>query len=579
LCPDTVKTFYNIIKRFSLSRILLGGSLIFLRTRLIVGICGSLLSQELIVEWELISVGSGEIVITFILDFMSLMFLGLVRLIAGRVVLYSSSYMSGEVYFSRFQLVLIRFIGSIYLLILRPNTIRLLLGWDGLGVTSYLLVIFYQRPKSYNAGIITALTNRIGDVGLLVIVGISVSMGSWRYIYYSFETRVFRGGLIIILILSACTKRAQVPFSSWLPAAMAAPTPVSALVHSSTLVTAGVFLLIRFNVLLCNLRSRWFLCFGGALTIIIAGLSAINEIDIKKIIALSTLRQLGVIIITLGANIPLLSFFHLLSHAYFKAILFMCAGSIIHRISDYQDIRTMRLAMARSPLTLSVFFTANLRLSGLPFLRGFFSKDLVLEAITMMGPSLIIFFALFLGTLLTVAYSCRVTFLLVKGTLESRSQSFSYDRDIWIIRGTIILLPFRILSGYILNRILFRDLQTSFFPSWLKFFILTAILLGGFFRAYRFINQILSSSSVIKIFLSTMWFIPITFRPAASGMILPFSKRRWKVRDTSWVSLLSYAYLTRLNQSAGKPALVFGRGYRLNSTMLILPVLLLLIRV
>jgi len=579
LCPDTVKTFYNIIKRFSLSRILLGGSLIFLRTRLIVGICGSLLSQELIVEWELISVGSGEIVITFILDFMSLMFLGLVRLIAGRVVLYSSSYMSGEVYFSRFQLVLIRFIGSIYLLILRPNTIRLLLGWDGLGVTSYLLVIFYQRPKSYNAGIITALTNRIGDVGLLVIVGISVSMGSWRYIYYSFETRVFRGGLIIILILSACTKRAQVPFSSWLPAAMAAPTPVSALVHSSTLVTAGVFLLIRFNVLLCNLRSRWFLCFGGALTIIIAGLSAINEIDIKKIIALSTLRQLGVIIITLGANIPLLSFFHLLSHAYFKAILFMCAGSIIHRISDYQDIRTMRLAMARSPLTLSVFFTANLRLSGLPFLRGFFSKDLVLEAITMMGPSLIIFFALFLGTLLTVAYSCRVTFLLVKGTLESRSQSFSYDRDIWIIRGTIILLPFRILSGYILNRILFRDLQTSFFPSWLKFFILTAILLGGFLRAYRFINQILSSSSVIKIFLSTMWFIPITFRPAASGMILPFSKRRWKVRDTSWVSLLSYAYLTRLNQSAGKPALVFGRGYRLNSTMLILPVLLLLIRV
>jgi len=127
---------------------------------------------------------------------------------------------------------------------------------------------------------------------------------------------------------------------------------------------------------------------------------------------------------------PLLSFFHLLSHAYFKAILFMCAGSIIHRISDYQDIRTMRLAMARSPLTLSVFFTANLRLSGLPFLRGFFSKDLVLEAITMTGPSLVIFFALFLGTLLTVAYSCRVTFLLVKGARESRSQSFSYDRDI-----------------------------------------------------------------------------------------------------------------------------------------------------
>ena len=150
----------------------------------------------------------------------------------------------------------------------------------------------------------------------------------------------------------------------------------------------------------------------------------------KKIIALSTLRQLGVIIIALGANMPILSFFHLLSHAYFKAILFICAGSIIHRIRDYQDIRTIALALTRSPLTLSIFFRANLRLSGLPFLRGFFSKDLILEAITIRGPRIVLFLALFFGTLLTVAYSCRVTFLLTKRRIESSSQSFSYDRDL-----------------------------------------------------------------------------------------------------------------------------------------------------
>jgi len=559
-----------------LSSALLGGGLICFRLLLITIICGSLLTQELVIEWELISVGRSQVIITLILDFMSLMFLGLVRLIAGRVVLYSTSYICGEFYFSRFQIVLIRFIGSIWLLILSPNTIRLLLGWDGLGVTSYLLVIFYQRPKSYNAGIITALTNRIGDVGLLVIVGMSVSIGSWRYLFYSFQTNLFRGGLIVILILSACTKRAQMPFSSWLPAAMAAPTPVSALVHSSTLVTAGVFLLIRFNLLLCDLRSSWWLCFVGALTMIIAGLSAINEIDMKKIIALSTLRQLGVIIITLGANMPILSFFHLLSHAYFKAILFICAGSIIHRIRDYQDIRTIALALTRSPLTLSIFFRANLRLSGLPFLRGFFSKDLILEAITIRGPRIVLFLALFFGTLLTVAYSCRVTFLLTKRRIESSSQSFSYDRDLWIIQGTSFLLPFRILGGFLLNNILFRDLQTSFFPFWLKLFILTAILLGAIIRTYVFSSGILSSMSPIKAFLSTIWFMPVTFRYGASGTVLPFSKKRWKVRDASWIQLLSYVYLSNLNQSSGKTTLVSAGGYRLNSIMLILPVLLFL---
>jgi len=149
--------------------------------------------------------------------------------------------------------------------------------------------------------------------------------------------------IVIVIILSACTKRAQMPFSAWLPAAMAAPTPVSALVHSSTLVTAGVYLLIRINILLVNLQLLEGLIFLGTCTILIAGGAAILEIDIKKIIALSTLSQLGVIIIVLGAGSPILSYFHLLSHAFFKAILFICAGLVIHNIKDYQDIRKMGL--------------------------------------------------------------------------------------------------------------------------------------------------------------------------------------------------------------------------------------------
>merc|ERR1712002_1066430 len=146
-----------------------------------------------------------------------------------------------------------------------------------------------------------------------------------------------------LIVLSACTKRAQIPFSAWLPAAIAAPTPVSALVHSSTLVTAGVYLLIRINIFLVNTTASTVLIITGTLTIFMAGCAAILEIDIKKVIALSTLSQLGVIIIIIGAGAPVLAYFHLLSHAFFKAILFICAGIIIHNIKDYQDIRKIRI--------------------------------------------------------------------------------------------------------------------------------------------------------------------------------------------------------------------------------------------
>merc|ERR1712183_108276 len=162
-----------------------------------------------------------------------------------------------------------------------------------------------------------------GDVGLLVSIAIILVYGNWRFLLLT-NTRLNLSLLLLrIIIISACTKRAQIPFSAWLPAAIAAPTPVSALVHSSTLVTAGVYLLIRINFLLVQTRMGEILMVLGTMTIIMAGLAAILEIDIKKVIALSTLRQLGVIIIILGGGCPTLAYFHLLSHAYFKAILFI----------------------------------------------------------------------------------------------------------------------------------------------------------------------------------------------------------------------------------------------------------------
>lgn len=241
------------------------------------------------------------------------------------------------------------------------------------------------------------------------------------------------------------------PFSAWLPAAMAAPTPVSALVHSSTLVTAGVYLIIRIDSILVGLLSSQILVFMGSMTIFMAGLAAINEIDMKKIIALSTLRQLGVMIITLGINSPMLAYFHLLSHAFFKAILFMCAGLIIHNIKEYQDIRIMGSCQVSLPVTSSVIIIANLRLCGLPFISGFYSKDMILELILIDNIRLFIFSILFMGTGLTVMYSCRLRLLTGSGFIKSEVGFNNQEKDSFMLSGILILLPFSIGGGMVLS--------------------------------------------------------------------------------------------------------------------------------
>merc|ERR1711894_869493 len=223
-------------------------------------------------------------------------------------------------------------------------------------------------------------------------------------------------------------------------------TPVSALVHSSTLVTAGVYLIIRLNFIFCNSKRSRFLLFIGIITILLAGAAAILEIDIKKVIALSTLSQLGVIIIILGGLEPILSFFHLLSHAYFKAILFICAGIIIHNIKDYQDIRKIRIILSNIPITIRVM-VANLSLCGLPFLRGFYSKDIILETIIISRIRLIMFIIMIMATFFTAAYSCRISFLLATSFTAKDCIYISDDNDYLIIRGIVFLFPFSIIGG------------------------------------------------------------------------------------------------------------------------------------
>ena len=471
---------------------------------------------------------------------MSLLFIRLVILISGSVIIFSNSYIRSEKFFSRFIILVLFFILSIFLLILSPNLIRLLLGWDGLGVTSYLLVIFYQSNKSYNAGILTAITNRLGDVGLLISISILMYIGSWTYIYINFNSNTVSNLFICLIIGSAITKRAQIPFSAWLPAAIAAPTPVSALVHSSTLVTAGVYLLIRINIIIININMSNILILIGMLTMLIAGITAIIEIDIKKIIALSTLRQLGIIIIILGAGSPVLSFFHLISHAFFKAILFICAGLIIHNIKDYQDIRKIGFSHINLNFSISVIIIANIRLCGLPFLRGFYSKDLIIEIIFIKGKNIFIIFMLLFGTILTVIYSCRLNFLVAINFIKIEPYFFIREISKDILLGITLLLPFSIIGGILISWNIIRANKLIFLPAWIKLSIILVIISSGVLFYYIYINVSKTSKNGAMWFFRNIWFLPISVNIRLTNFFLTYSIISFKKLEISWVELIVF---------------------------------------
>ena len=495
---------------------------------------------EILIEWEVIILNSCIIHIIMIFDIISLYFLRLVRLISGSVIIFSTSYMIKEKFFSRFILLVFIFIMSIFLLIISPNIVRLLLGWDGLGVTSYLLVIFYQRNKSYNAGIITAITNRIGDVGLLISISILIFLGSWNFIYINFYRNNFSNFLIFLIIISACTKRAQIPFSAWLPAAIAAPTPVSSLVHSSTLVTAGVYLLIRINIIIIEINIRKYLFLLGILTIVIAGITALIEIDIKKIIALSTLRQLGIMMIVLGIGNPILSFFHLISHAFFKAMLFICAGIIIHNIKDYQDIRKIGFSYTNIHFCISIMIIANISLCGLPFLRGFYSKDFIIEIILIKGKNIFFLFLIIFGTILTVIYSCRLNLLISINFIKVESYYFIRENSLHIIIGIIFLLPFSIIGGIIISWNLIRSSKIIFIPLWIKSIVFVLILFSIYL--YLYIYKYISTyyKNILIFFFRNMWFLPNSVNLSIRYFFLNNSFIIFKYIEISWSEIIIF---------------------------------------
>nr|YP_010481707.1 NADH dehydrogenase subunit 5 [Psychophora sabini]UVU20399.1 NADH dehydrogenase subunit 5 [Psychophora sabini] len=500
----------------------------------------------LFLEWELISFNSVSIVMSILLDWMSLLFMMFVFLISSVVIYYSKSYMSSELNLIRFIILVLLFVFSMILLIISPNMISILLGWDGLGLVSYCLVIYYQNLKSYNAGMLTALSNRIGDVLILMIICWMMNYGSWNYIFYlEFMKNDYSMMLVsLMVILAAMTKSAQIPFSSWLPAAMAAPTPVSSLVHSSTLVTAGVYLLIRFNMLLLDTFFLKILLLLSSLTMFMAGISANYEFDLKKIIALSTLSQLGLMMSILSMGIPILAFFHLLTHAMFKALLFMCAGVIIHMMNDMQDIRFMGGISFYIPMTCLCMNISNMALCGVPFLSGFYSKDMILEMMSFSNFNFLIFMLYYISTGLTMFYSIRLTMYLMINDFNLITVFNLYDEDYVMLKSMMVLLMMSLISGSVLMWMIFYYPYMIYLPFYMKMMVIYISVMGLLLGLLVSNMKIYSTNKFLltynlSFFLCFMWFMPNLSTYGLTYHFLNYGQKLMKNMDLGWSELYS----------------------------------------
>lgn len=510
--------------------------------------------KVILLEWRIITLAQTPIIITVILDPLGIIFSMTVLFISANVLRFSTIYILGDKYKDRFTILVLLFILSINLLIFLPHFIILLLGWDGLGIVSFILVIYYQNSKSLAAGIITALTNRVGDVILLLAIAWTLNQGHWLIINI-WESPILKYQVITIII-AAITKRAQIPFSRWLPAAIAAPTPVSALVHSSTLVTAGVFLIIRFYNFLHSLPYfNSIILFIAVSTIFIAGLRATTECDIKKIIALSTLSQLGIIITRIGLNAPNLAYFHIVTHALFKALLFICAGAFINEHLHTQDLRWMGNLYIQIPTASACITLANLALCGFPFIAGFYSKDLIIEAAININHNLFIVIVAFIRLGLTSFYSIRFSLAVLWG--PNLSNPFTRIKEnIEIIEPTILLGILSIFAGRIIRWIILLTNDTFILPTIIKLLPIIIITIGLILAWILNTNTITNKSSIILHSIShyascIIWFLV----PLSTQFIIkaPLASAHQYIKsiDQGWLEILSGqgAFLTATSQS------------------------------
>nr|YP_010373186.1 NADH dehydrogenase subunit 5 [Cadlina koreana]UPI11652.1 NADH dehydrogenase subunit 5 [Cadlina koreana] len=483
------------------------------------------LNKTMILEVDLFDLSSSNFSFMFIFDKVSVSFSMVVTLISGSVFMFSQKYMEEDPFSDRFIWILLSFVVSMNFLIFSGSIFFLLVGWDGLGITSFALIIYYDSKDSQFAGFQTLMINRLGDVVIVLSMFLFMTEGQYSFLNMS-EEMFYSSGMILMFCIAALTKSAQFPFSSWLPAAMAAPTPVSALVHSSTLVTAGIFLIIRLSYSLPldqSICSMLLLC--GSMTCLLGGWAATYENDIKKIIALSTLSQLGVMVFSLGMNFPSLGLFHLYTHALFKALLFLAAGHILMVTFGVQDIRMMGGVGVLMPMTCVMFNISSLCLVGAPFMSAFYSKHMILEKMFMSPINLFSIFIMMIATMMTAKY----VFRMLKSVSWNKTgiSLLSSNSNMYTSLPVLVLALGAIMGGKMILSLEVSNLELAFLPK-LEAMVINLVTLLGILMGILSVKK--SKNSFL---LSSLFFLT----PVVYGTIKPFSifMEKLKFLDNGWI--------------------------------------------